>query len=170
MDMTAYTIRIDELLRNLKPFFPRFEEYAENKSNRSMYFLTCQNDMEISLNNQMRSPYPGGLDIWVAPTVGLWNKADIQVYRRYDVENGPFDNRAGLILNDMPFAFVEKMLRNILKCIRNKGIFNFNLVASVGGWHEIPMEKLIEEGFGDEEDSGLPMEEPAESSEAVLSN
>ena len=34
MDMTAYTIRIDELLRNLKPFFPRFEEYAENKSNR----------------------------------------------------------------------------------------------------------------------------------------
>ena len=170
MDMTAYTIRIDELLRNLKPFFPRFEEYAENKSNRSMYFLTCQNEMKISFDYSKKSPYPGGLDIWVAPTVGLWNKADIQVYRRYDVENGPFDNRAGLILNDMPFAFVEKMLRNILKCIRNKGIFNFNLVASVGGWHEIPMEKLIEEGFGDEEDSGIPMEELAESSEAVLSN
>ena len=170
MDMTAYTIRIDELLWNLKPFFPRFEEYAENKSNRSMYFLTCQNEMKISFDYSKKSSYPGGLDIWVAPTVGLWNKADIQVYRRYDVENGPFDNRAGLILNDMPFAFVEKMLRNILKCIRNKGIFNFNLVASVGGWHEIPMEKLVEEGFGDDEDSELPIEEPIESSEAVLSN
>ncbi len=170
MDMTAYTIRIDELLRNLKPFFPRFEEYAENKSNRSMYFLTCQNEMKISFDYSKKSLYPGGLDILVAPTVGLWNKADIQVYRRYDVENGPFDNRAGLILNDMPFAFVEKMLRNILKCIRNEGIFNFNLIASVGGWHEIPMEKLIEEGFGDEEDSGIPMEELAESSEAVLSS
>lgn len=170
MDMTAYTIRIDELLRNLKPFFPRFEEYAENKSNRSMYFLTCQNEMKISFDYSKKSSYPGGLDIWVAPTVGLWNKADIQVYRRYDVENGPFDNRAGLILNDMPFAFVEKMLRNILKCIRNKGIFNFNLVASVGGWHEIPMEKLVEEGFGDDEDPVLPLEDPIESSEAVLSN
>ena len=52
MDMTAYTISIDELLRNLKPFFPRFEEYAENKSNRSMYFLTCQNEMKISLTTQ----------------------------------------------------------------------------------------------------------------------
>lgn len=170
MDMTAYTIRIDELLRNLKPFFPRFEEYAENKSNRSMYFLTCQNEMKISFDYSKKSSYPGGLDIWVAPTVGLWNKADIQVYRRYDVENGPFDNRAGLILNDMPFAFVEKMLRNILKCIRNEGIFNFNLITSVGGWHEIPMEKLVEEGFGDDEDPVLPLEEPAESSEAVLSN
>ena len=170
MDMTAYTIRIDELLRNLKPFFPRFEEYAENKSNRSMYFLTCQNEMKISFDYSKKSSYPGGLDIWVAPTVGLWNKADIQVYRRYDVENGPFDNRAGLILNDMPFAFVEKMLRNILKCIRNKGIFNFNLVASVGGWHEIPMEKLVEEGFGDDEDPVLPLEDPIESSEAVLSS
>ena len=170
MDMTAYTIRIDELLRNLKPFFPRFEEYAENKSNRSMYFLTCQNEMKISFDYSKKSSYPGGLDIWVAPTVGLWNKADIQVYRRYDVENGPFDNRAGLILNDMPFAFVEKMLRNILKCIRNKGIFNFNLIASVGGWHEIPMEKLIEEGFGDDEDPVLPLEDPIESSKAVLSN
>lgn len=170
MDMTAYTIRIDELLRNLKPFFPRFEEYAENKSNRSMYFLTCQNEMKISFDYSKKSSYPGGLDIWVAPTVGLWNKADIQVYRRYDVENGPFDNRAGLILNDMPFTFVEKMLRNILKCIRNKGIFNFNLVASVGGWHEIPMEKLVEEGFGDDEDPVLPLEDPIESSEAVLSS
>ena len=170
MDMTAYTIRIDELLRNLKPFFPRFEEYAENKSNRSMYFLTCQNEMKISFDYSKKSSYPGGLDIWVAPTVGLWNKADIQVYRRYDVENGPFDNRAGLILNDMPFAFVEKMLRNILKCIRNEGIFNFNLIASVGGWHEIPMEKLVEEGFGDDEDPVLPLEDPIESSEAVLSS
>ena len=135
-----------------------------------MYFLTCQNEMKISFDYSKKSSYPGGLDIWVAPTVGLWNKADIQVYRRYDVENGPFDNRAGLILNDMPFAFVEKMLRNILKCIRNEGIFNFNLIASVGGWHEIPMEKLVEEGFGDDEDPVLPLEDPIESSEAVLSS
>ena len=170
MDMTTYTISVDELLRNLKPFFPRFEEYAENKSNRSMYFLTCQNEMKISFDYSKESSYPGGLDIWVAPTVGLWNKADIRVYRRYDFENSLYDKRAGLILNDMPFSFVEKMLRNILKCIRNEGIFNFNLVASVGGWHEISMEKLIEEGFGDDEDSGIPMEESTEGSEAVLSN
>ena len=151
MDFAEYCVRIGQIMNRMELFFPKNDEWAGFSPNKRTKFLIDKGEIEILYDFAEKHEFSEEYRIRIDPTYHRRDMANVKIVRWWNEDGAIYHQRPGLLFEDVPYLFIEKLLRNILEAVKKKNLYHFRLIASVGGWNDVSIQELIDAGFSEKE-------------------
>ena len=149
MNFAEYSNRVENILQRIQPIFPSDEEWAKYSANIRTEYLIKQGEIEISFD-LMEHKLSEEYNIQIIPVNRRPNTGDIRIVRWRDDNDVILYQRPGVIFEDVPYRFIDEMLKRILEMVKKKELFHFQM-SSAHKREGIPIDELIYIGFSEKE-------------------
>ena len=149
MNFGEYRNRVENILQRIQPIFPNDEEWAKYSANMRTEYLFKQGEIEISFDlaeYELSDEYR----INIIPTRHRPDMGDIKIVRWRDNNDAIFSQRPGIVFEDVPYRFIDEMLKRILRKVKEKELFHFHMDSAYKR-DGIPIDELIYVGFSEKE-------------------
>lgn len=149
MNFNEYNKRIGDILQRIESIFPSDEEWEKYSANMRTEYLFKQGEIEISFDfaeYELSDEYR----IKIIPTRHRPDMGDIKIVRWRDDNGAIFSQRPGIVFEDVPYRFIDEMLKRILQKVKKKELFHFQM-SSAYKRDGIPIDELIYIGFSEKE-------------------
>lgn len=121
-------------MNRMKSFFPKDDELVGFSPNARTKFLIDKGEMEILFDFAENHEFSEEYRIRIEPTHHRRDMANIKIVRWWNDGGVIYYQRPGLLFEDISYLFIERLLINILEAVKEKNLYHFRLIASVGGW------------------------------------
>ena len=149
MNFVEYSNRVENILQRIQPIFPSDEEWAKYSANIRTEYLIKQGEIEISFD-LMEHKLSEEYNIQIIPVNRRPNTGDIRIVRWRDDNDVILYQRPGVVFEDVPYRFIDEMLKRILQMVKKKELFHFQM-SSAYKRDGIPIDELIYIGFSEKE-------------------
>lgn len=149
MNFNEYNKRIDDILQRIESIFPSDEEWEKYSANMRTEYLIKQGEIEISFD-LMEHKLSEEYNIQIIPVNRRPNTGDIRIVRWRDDNDVILYQRPGVVFEDVPYRFIDEMLKRILEMVKKKELFHFQM-SSAHKREGIPIDELIYIGFSEKE-------------------
>ena len=149
MNFGEYSNRVENILQRIQPIFPNDEEWAKYSANIRTEYLIKQGEIEISFD-LMEHKLSEEYNIQIIPVNRRPNTGDIRIVRWRDDNDAILYQRPGVVFEDVPYRFIDEMLKRILAMVKKKELFHFQM-SSAHKRDGIPIDELIYVGFSEKE-------------------
>lgn len=149
MNFGEYSNRIENILQHIQPIFPKDEDWAKYSANIRTEYLIQQGEIKISfdfMENQSSEEYI----VRIIPVNRRPNTGDIRIVRWRDDNDVILHQRPGIVFEDVPYRFIDEMLKRILQMLKKKELFHFQM-SSAHKQEGISIDELIYIGFSEKE-------------------
>lgn len=151
MDFAEYCVKISQIMNRMKSFFPKDDEWVGFSPNARTKFLIDKGEMEILFDFAENHEFSEEYRIRIEPTHHRRDMANVKIVRWWNEDGVIYYQRPGLLFEDISYLFIERLLINILEAVKEKNLYHFRLIASVGGWNDVSIQELIDAGFSEKE-------------------
>nr|DAT09569.1 MAG TPA: hypothetical protein [Caudoviricetes sp.] len=149
MNFNEYNKRIDDILQRIESIFPSDEEWEKYSANMRTEYLIKQGEIEISFD-LMEHKLSEEYNIQIIPVNRRPNTGDIRIVRWRDDNDVILYQRPGIVFEDVPYRFIDEMLKRILQKVKEKELFHFHMDSAYKR-DGIPIDELIYIGFSEKE-------------------
>lgn len=149
MNFNEYNKRIDDILRRIQSIFPNDEEWSTDSANIRTKYLIKQGEIEV-LFDLMEHELSEEYIIQITPANRRPNTGDIRIVRWRDNDGVILSQHPGVVFEDVPYRFIDEMLKRILAKVKKKELFHFQM-SSAYKREGIPIDELIYIGFSEKE-------------------
>ena len=149
MNFNEYNKRIDDILQRIQSIFPNDEEWSTDSANIRTKYLIKQGEIEV-LFDLMEHELSEEYIIQITPANRRPNTGDIRIVRWRDNDGVILSQRPGVVFEDVPYRFIDEMLKRILEKVKKKELFHFQM-SSAYKREGIPIDELIYIGFSEKE-------------------
>lgn len=149
MNFTEYSNRVENILQRIQPIFPSDEEWAKYSANIRTEYLIKQGEIEISFD-LMEHKLSEEYNIQIIPVNRRPNTGDIRIVRWRDDNDVILYQRPGIVFEDVPYRFIDEMLKRILEMVKKRELFHFHMDSAYKR-DGILIDELIYIGFSEKE-------------------
>ena len=149
MNFNEYNKRIDDILQRIQSIFPNDEEWSTDSANIRTKYLIKQGEIEV-LFDLMEHELSEEYIIQITPANRRPNTGDIRIVRWRDNDGVILSQRPGVVFEEVPYRFIDEMLKRILEMVKKKELFHFQM-SSAYKREGIPIDELIYIGFSEKE-------------------